>query len=232
LKHICTVSSSNVRLNCKVGAARITVMEPFAAFLAVAVVALLVPGPDTFVVLRTAVCDGPRAGRWAAAGAGAGNVVWGVASAVGVAGLLAASGSAFGVLKLAGAAYLAVLGAQALLAAARGGPLVPDDGGAARGASPATAFRRGLASDLLNVKVGLFWTALVPQFAGPGASALLPAAMVATMGALAFAWLTAYAHLAARLRRTLARPRCARVLNTTAGVVFAGLGARLALVHR
>jgi threonine/homoserine/homoserine lactone efflux protein len=207
-------------------------MEPFAAFLAVAVVALLVPGPDTFVVLRTAVCDGPRAGRWAAAGAGAGNVVWGLASALGVAGVLAASGSAFVALKLAGAAYLAVLGAQALLAAARGEPLVADDDGATRGTSPAAAFRRGLASDLLNAKVGLFWTALVPQFAGPGGSALLPAAMVVTMGALAFAWLTVYAHLAARLRRALSRPRCTRALNTTAGVVFAGLGARLALAHR
>jgi threonine/homoserine/homoserine lactone efflux protein len=207
-------------------------MEPFAAFLALAVVALLVPGPDTLVVLRTAVCDGPRAGRWAAAGAGAGNVVWGVGSAVGVAGVIAAWGSAFAVLKLAGAAYLAVLGAQALLAAARGKPLVAGDGGASRAASAATAFRRGLGSDLLNVKVGLFWTALVPQFSGPEASALLPAAMVATMGALAFAWLSAYAHLAARLRGALARPRYARALNTTAGVVFAGLGARLALAHR
>jgi threonine/homoserine/homoserine lactone efflux protein len=207
-------------------------MEPFASFLAVAVVALLVPGPDTFVVLRTAVCDGARAGTWAAAGSGAGNVLWGLASAVGVAGVLAASGSAFAVLKLAGAAYLAVLGAQALLAAARGERLVREDAGPAGGASPATAFRRGLSSDLFNVKVGLFWTALVRQFASVGAGALLPAPMVATMGAMVFARLTAYAHLAARLSRTLARPRSARVVNGSVGVVFVALGARLALAHR
>ena len=86
-------------------------METFLSFLAVAAVAMLVPGPDTFVVLRTALADGPRAGRWAAAGSAFGNVLWGVASVVGVAGLLAASSGAFAVVKLAGAAYLMLLGA-------------------------------------------------------------------------------------------------------------------------
>lgn len=95
-------------------------MEPFLSFLAVAAVALLVPGPDTFVVLRTALADGPRAGTWAAAGSAAGNLAWGAASVLGVAGLLAASGPAFAALKLLGAVYLVYLGVQVLLAAARG----------------------------------------------------------------------------------------------------------------
>ena len=205
-------------------------MEPFLSFLAVAAVAMLVPGPDTFVVLRTALADGPRAGRWAAAGSALGNVLWGVASVVGVAGLLAASSSAFAVVKLAGAAYLMVLGLQALRAAARGESLVAEGEGQAR-ASVAVAFRRGLASDLLNVKVGLFWTALVPQFVGAGSSALLPAAMVATMGSLVFAWLAAYAYLAARMSRRLARPRSAALLNGTVGTVLVALGARLGFAH-
>src|SRR5215207_5159125 len=102
------------------------VMEPFLSFLAVATVALLVPGPDTFVVLRTALAEGRRAGIWAAAGSSVGNLVWGLASALGVAALLAASGPAFAALKLVGAAYLVVLGFQALRAAARGEPLAAE----------------------------------------------------------------------------------------------------------
>jgi threonine/homoserine/homoserine lactone efflux protein len=206
-------------------------MHAFPSFLAVALVVLLVPGPDTFVVLRTAVCHGPRAGTWAAAGSGTGNVVWGVASAAGVAGVLAASDAAFAALRLAGAVYLALLGVQALRAAARGAGLLPaaaQDGGGSSGA----AFRRGLASDLLNVKVGLFWTALVPQLAGGGAGALLVPAMVAAMGALVFAWLTAYAHLAGRMAGVLARPRASRALNGALGTVLLAVGARLALAHR
>jgi threonine/homoserine/homoserine lactone efflux protein len=199
-------------------------MEPFFAFLAVAAVAMLVPGPDTFVVMRTALADGARAGTWAAAGSATGNVVWGAASAVGVAALLAASATAFSTLKLAGAAYLVYVGVQALRAAARGDSLV------AEGDENGAAFRRGLTSDLLNVKVGLFWTALVPQFVTADSSAALPVAMVVAMGAMVFAWLTAYAYLAARLSRTLTRRRSARVVNGTVGAVLLALGTRLALM--
>ena len=198
-------------------------MEPFLAFLAVAAVAMLVPGPDTFVVMRTALADGARAGTWAAAGSAMGNVVWGAASAVGVAALLAASGTAFSVLKLAGAAYLVFVGVQALRAAARGDCLAGDGGG-----EDGAAFRRGLTSDLLNVKVGLFWTALVPQFVAADSSAVLPAAMVVAMGSMVFAWLTAYAHLAARLSRTLRRRRSSQAVNGTVGAVLLVLGAGLA----
>ena len=205
-------------------------MHAFLSFLAVAAVAMVIPGPDTFVVLRTSLADGPRAGTWAAAGSATGNLVWGSTSALGVAALLAASATAFSVLKLAGAAYLAVLGVQALLAAARGEPLAsPTAGRAAR--SPALAFRRGLVSDLLNVKAGLFWTALVPQFLATGSGALLPVAMVTAMTALVFAWLTGYAHLAARLGGTLQRRRSARLVNGTVGTVLLALGVRLGLAQ-
>ena len=203
-------------------------MEPFLSFLAVAAVAMLVPGPDTFVVLRTSLADGPRAGTWAAAGSATGNLVWGAASALGVAALLAASGTAFAALKLVGAAYLVFVGVQALRAAARGDSLAAE-GGADAEVSVAAAFRRGLASDLLNVKVGLFWTALVPQFVGPDSGPLLPLAMVTAMGMLVFAWLTGYAHLAARLSQTLKRRRSARAVNGTVGAALLALGLRLGL---
>jgi threonine/homoserine/homoserine lactone efflux protein len=205
-------------------------MEPFFSFLAVAAVAVLVPGPDTFVVMRTALADGPRAGTWAAAGSGTGNLVWGAASVLGVAGLLAASGSAFAVLKLAGAAYLAVLGLQALRAAARGESLAPDGEQHDR-LSAREAFRRGLATDLLNVKVGLFWTALVPQFVTPDSSALLPPAMVGAMASMVFGWLTVYGYLAARMSRTLRRRGSSRAVNGALGAVLVALGARLCFLH-
>jgi threonine/homoserine/homoserine lactone efflux protein len=205
-------------------------MAPFLSFLAVAGVVLLIPGPDTFVVLRTALADGPRAGTWAAAGSGVGNLLWGAASVLGVAAVLAASAGAFATLKLAGAAYLVYLGVIALRAAARGDGLAAGDG--ERGAlTRAAALRRGLASDLLNVKVGLFWTALMPQFVGAQSGPLLPAAMVAAMGALVFGWLAAYAHLAARLSATLQRRGAARAVNGTVGAFLVALGARLAMVR-
>ena len=202
-------------------------MNTFASFLAVAAVAVVVPGPDTFVVLRTSLAQGARAGTWAAAGSAVGNLVWGSASVLGVAALLHTSATAFSALKLLGAAYLVVLGVQALRAAARGDSLAPEE--AATEHSTGAAFRRGVASDLLNVKVGLFWTALVPQFVSADSSALLPPAMVLAMGSMVFAWLTAYAYGAARLSQALRRRRSARAVNGTVGAVFMALGGRLAL---
>jgi threonine/homoserine/homoserine lactone efflux protein len=205
-------------------------MEPFVSFLGVAAVAMLIPGPDTFVVLRASLAQGPRAGCSAAAGSASGNVVWGAATVAGVAGVLAASAGAFAALKLAGAAYLVVLGARALLAARRGDPLAPANA-RARNTSAWTAYRTGLASDLLNVKVGLFWTALVPQFVTADSAGWLPPAMVASMGVIVFTWLTGYAYLAARLSPSLQRTRNARLVNGTIGVVLLALGARLAAMR-
>ncbi|HEX8743413.1 MAG TPA: LysE family translocator [Thermoleophilaceae bacterium] len=201
-------------------------MDSFLPFLALAAVGLVVPGPDTFVVLRTSVAAGARAGTWAAAGSAAGNLLWGTASAVGVTSLLAASDTAFTALKLAGAAYLVVLGLQALLAAKRGDSIAPP-AGTAGALSAAGAFRRGLLSDLLNVKVGLFWTALLPQFVGQETGALMPVAMTLTFAAMVFGWLTGYAHLAARLSEVLRGRRSSRVLNGSVGAVLVALGARL-----
>jgi threonine/homoserine/homoserine lactone efflux protein len=120
-------------------------MDTFTSFLLVAALAVLVPGPDTFVVLRTSLTEGVRAGTWAAAGSAFGNVVWGGASVLGVAALLAASATAFSALKLVGAAYLVVLGVQALRAARRGDTLAPEESaprarppGHSVAASPAT----------------------------------------------------------------------------------------------
>ena len=204
-------------------------MDPFVSFLAVAAVAVLVPGPDTFVVLRTSLVDGARTGTWAAAGSAAGNLVWGAASVLGVAAVLHTSATAFSLLKLLGAAYLVVLGVQALRAAVRGDLLAAQETTERSRSSAAAAFRRGVASDLLNVKVGLFWTALMPQFVSDGSSGLLPPAMVLAMGSMVFAWLTAYAHGAARLSDTLRRRRSSRAVNGTVGAVFVALGGRLAL---
>ena len=203
-------------------------METFLSFVAVATVAVLMPGPDAFVVMRTALTGGRRAGVWAGAGSAVGNLLWGAASVVGVTGLLAASGAAFSAVKLAGAVYLVYLGVQSLRAARRGETLTAEAAGGER-LSAATAFRRGLASDLLNVKVGLFFTALMPQFLSADAAALLPAAMVAAMGAIVFVLMAGYAHVAARLSATLRRRRSAQAVNGTVGTILLALGARLAM---
>src|SRR5207244_6255790 len=122
-----------------------------------------------------------------------------------------ASQPAFLALRLAGAAYLVWLGAQALraaLARRRDDALAPTP---SLRIAPPLAFRQGLISDLGNPKMAAFFTSLLPQFVpqrGGAFAALLLLGFVFCL--LTLAWLTAYACAVARARRLLARTRVRR----------------------
>ena len=204
-------------------------MSDYLSFLAVGVAALLVPGPDTLVVLRTALLGGSTLGVWAAAGSSAGLLLWGSATVVGVTALLTVSAAAFAALKLAGAAYLCWLGVQALRSAWRGDLLTGSLDEVGPGMSAGGAFRRGLLCDLANVKVGMFWTALVPQFMD-GSGPVMGAAMAVSMPAMAFLWLTGYAALAGRLRSAFSGRRVSRGVNGATGGLMVALAAKLTMV--
>ncbi|GAA4929521.1 hypothetical protein GCM10023237_59270 [Streptomyces coeruleoprunus] len=80
----------------------------------------VVPGPDMAVVTKRAIASGWQDGLRTVGGITAGLLIWGVLTVVGLAAVLAASATAYLVVKLAGAAYLGFLGVQALLRSRRG----------------------------------------------------------------------------------------------------------------
>ena len=86
-------------------------MDELAAFVAVAVVVIVTPGPDTALTIRNTVLGGRRSGVFTAAGVAAGQASWTVATSLGIAALLAASEPVFRLVKLVGGAYLLFLGA-------------------------------------------------------------------------------------------------------------------------
>src|SRR5207245_1448523 len=91
------------------------------AFLGVAALVIVAPGPDTALTIRNTLRGGRRSGVLTGVGVVGGQTVWAIATAAGVAALLHASEPAFLALKVVGAGYLAFLGIQALVAAFRGG---------------------------------------------------------------------------------------------------------------
>jgi RhtB (resistance to homoserine/threonine) family protein len=198
------------------------------AFAGVIGLAAASPGPDFAVVVRRSVVAGRWHGMLAAAGVAAGVFAWSVAAAMGVAALLAASAVAFTVVKLAGAAYLLWLGVTALLAARHGGT-GPDQTETARAVTrPWASFRDGLLTNVLNPKCGVFFVAVLPQFApanGAPADVLL-LSMVAV--AVTITWFAVVANLVAALRRILSRPAVRRALDAVTGAVLIALGLRLA----
>ena len=139
-------------------------------FIAAGLLLNLTPGPDVLYIVSHALRSGARAGMVAALGISAGCFVHITAAALGVSALMAASSTAFSLLKWAGAAYLIYVGLRLLFAKA---PLAAIDSGAAS-ARPtgATAmkpiFFQGFWTNALNPKVALFFLAFVPQFIAPG----------------------------------------------------------------
>ena len=91
----------------------------FAAFTVVAALLTVTPGVDTLLVLRTTVSADRRTGLVTAAGVLTGILVWASAAGLGVAALLATSPTAYAVLKVVGAVYLAGLGGRLLWRAQR-----------------------------------------------------------------------------------------------------------------
>ena len=183
------------------------------AFLIVALVVVVAPGPDFALTVRNSVTR--ARGVATALGVVTGLLVWALAAAAGLAAVLVASRPAFEALRLLGAAYLVWLGLSKLLSRSH-------TTGTARPGSP---YRQGLISNLCNPKMPIFFTSLLPQF-GSSFAALATHGVV--FAALTLAWLTFVARAGAALRV----PAVRRALDVVTGVVLVAFGFRLATERR
>ena len=195
----------------------------------------IAPGPDSLFIMARSATQGWRAGVVACWGIGTGTLVHVLAAALGLSALLATSATAFTVVKIVGAAYLAWVGIGMLRQRAG------DGGEAAVAETPPRViryrdiFRQGFLTNVLNPKVALFFLAFVPQFIAPDAPSK-PLAFV-VLGVIfdvngmlwchSLALFTAFAS-----RRLRVGAVVGRWLNRTMGAVFVALGARLALASR
>jgi len=204
----------------------------FAAFLGVSAIVIVTPGPDTALTIRNTLLGGRRAGIFTALGVSSGQAAWTLATAAGIAALLAASEPAFVAVKVVGAAYLVWLGAHSLLAALRGHVRARSRAPRATGLHPRTALRQGLLSNLGNPKMAAFFPSLLPQFAPQehAFSVLLGLGFVFCL--MTLAWLTAYAFAVARAGDFLGRPAIRRAVDAVTGAVLVALGLRLATERR
>ena len=204
-------------------------LHTYLLFVASCVVLVLVPGPDMAYMLTRTIAQGRRAGSMAALGINAGSYVHLAAAVAGLSALLLASSAAFTAVKWLGAAYLVYLGVSALV---RREPLANLAGGEIGGRSLRAVFWQGFWSDVLNPKVAIFYVALLPQFvdadAGHATLQLLLLGLTGNMIGIVInlGLVAAAARLTGRLRRS---ERVALWLRRAMGLLFIGLGARLAV---
>ena len=185
---------------------------------------VLLPGPDTLVVVRSLVREGRGAAVLTLSGVLTGLSVWMLAAALGLSALLRASHDAYLALRSVGAVYLVWLGIQSLRARRS---VVPDDARTRPGLL-GRGYLGGLATDLLNPKVGVFFVTFLPGFVPAGrpvgTTTMLFGAIFVVETLLYFLVLLL---LAGRLTGWLQSPVVRRRLDRATGVVLIGFGARL-----
>ncbi|MQY28368.1 LysE family translocator [Nocardia aurantia] len=199
------------------------------SFTLAAVLLILLPGPDTLVVIRGLVRGGRGGGLRTTAGVLCGLVVWVAAASLGLSALLRASEIGYNVLKIAGAGYLIWMGAQSLRSVLRPARAVADDRPQAALPGRSGGFVAGLLTDLLNPKIGVLFVTFLPGFVPDGYSVawttLGLGGLYIALSALYCAGLVA---AAGRVTGWMQAPRIRRRLDAIAGLVLVGFGVRLA----
>ena len=191
------------------------------AFAGASLALLFIPGPAVIYILNRSVADGRRVGLAAVAGLEIGNLVHVLAAALGLSAVLAASATAFTVVKWIGVGYLLFVGVSTLLTKA--GSLKADQ----PSISVKRAFVQGIVINTLNPKVALFFLSFLPQFinvhaAHPGLQALILGLVFIGLACITD---PLYAIAASTLRGVLLRGTAYPfVQRYVAGTVFLALG--------
>jgi threonine/homoserine/homoserine lactone efflux protein len=202
-----------------------------AAFAVAAFVVIVIPGPSVLFAIGQAVAYGRRAAIVSVVGNACGVYVQALFVAIGVGALVERSIAVFTVLKLAGAAYLIVLGMQAIIR--RGTAAVSS---AVRTVPAARRrFRDGFGVGVTNPKGFALFSAILPQFVDRAAGYVPIQMLFLALIAMLIAVLSdsAWAALAGAGREWLAKsPRRAERLQLSGGVMMVGLGVDIAVSRR
>jgi len=191
----------------------------------------ITPGLDTALVLRTSAVEGGKQAMLAGIGICFGCLLWGVAASFGLSALLAVSGFAYNVLRIVGAIYLGYLGIKLLIRALAPTSLniaaEPEENPSRDGS---LWLKRGLLTNLLNPKVGVFYLSFLPQFIPIGVPvwsfSILLAFIHATQGFLWFLLLTNATEL---ISSWLRQRRVVMALDSVMGAILIAFGLKLVL---
>jgi threonine/homoserine/homoserine lactone efflux protein len=192
-------------------------------FVVAALALLITPGPAVLYIVTRSVSQGRVAGLVSCLGISTGGLVHVIAAAFGLSALLASSAAAFSVVQYLGAAYLMLLGIQAL----RTPPPAADAPLAVEGRSLARIFWQGAVVNVLNPKTGLFFLAFLPQFVDASRGPVTPQLLLLGflfegMGLCTDStWALVSGGAGAWLRR---RPQVVRSQRYVTGSVYLGLG--------
>jgi threonine/homoserine/homoserine lactone efflux protein len=203
-------------------------IQNYGSFIAAIVVFQLIPGPGTLAILNATARSGVGAGLGAVLGTLAGDFLFMVAAAAGLATVMNAYPALFQALQWFGAAYLCWMGLQLLRARVAGDTATREPRRAA-----SVYFRQAFAVSITNPKVVLFFVAFFPLFLRPDSSSLTLAAMMVHVTAISFLYQAGLVLAGNSIARKLeALPAARRIATRLAGAALIGFGIKLASSNR
>jgi threonine/homoserine/homoserine lactone efflux protein len=192
----------------------------------------LTPGQDTLFIIGRSIAQGKKAGLLSVMGIMSGVLIHTSLAAFGLSAILATSAWAFDTIKTIGALYLIWIGIKFIK---KKEDITSADTHAGANLKPWMIYRQGVLTNVLNPKVSLFFLSFLPQFVAPQTEFIfLPFLLLGliffTTGSI---WCLILVGGAARLRRWLIKDRSftGRVLNRATGILFIGLGLKLAMAQ-
>ncbi|CCO23949.1 LysE family translocator [Maridesulfovibrio hydrothermalis] len=198
------------------------------AFIPVAAILTITPGSDTMLVVNNTLTRSTTDGLCTVAGINAGLLIHALASALGLSMILMKSSTAFEMVKMAGALYIIFLGIQSLRKSRKEEKLEMTGSCSHRGVLE--SIREGFLTNVLNPKVAVFYLALLPQFIAPTDDLLRKSLLLMTihfsMGILWFSFVTL---ALGKVRHLISDGKFRKRLEAISGIVFIGLGLKMAL---
>jgi threonine/homoserine/homoserine lactone efflux protein len=199
------------------------------AFAIASLALLVIPGPAVLYVINRSISDGRSTALAAVAGLEIGNFMHVIAATVGLSAVIAASATAFGVVKWIGAGYLIYIGLRTL--SRKPASFSQEQ----KSLSRRKSFTQGIVVNTFNPKVALFFLSFLPQFIDTekGSTALQSLILGSLFVAIGMCTDGLYAFLASALRSTLLRGKSLPfVQRYVAGSVFVLLGVIAASTKR
>jgi threonine/homoserine/homoserine lactone efflux protein len=198
------------------------------AWIAVAALVTVAPGPDMLLVLGHAARGGARAGLAATLGIVTGGLWFIALCGLGMMSVLTSWPALFAIVKTIGALYLAWLGVGLIRGAVRPSALTD----AQVKLDLRGPYRQGLLTAVTNPKVALFYLAALPQFVGHGPNApYYGALLIAIHYVMGLVWLGGLSILLGKARHVVRRSPLIRALEASLGAIFVGFAARLAVAR-
>ncbi|MCP8967757.1 LysE family translocator [Ectobacillus ponti] len=204
-------------------------MSHYPLFIAMAMLLIILPGPDTALVTQNTLTHSRKGGFRTALGISTGILIHTLAAVLGISAIIVKSAVLFSIFKYAGAVYLIYLGCMSLWSTRKKGA-TREEAPPYKGKS---GFQQGFLTNLLNPKVAVFFLTFLPQFLDGGSNTFLQLLMMGlTYGVLTFAWFLMYIYLVDRINAWMKKPSTQQWIGGVSGLVLIGFGVKLVLEKR